>query len=181
MRRLCLLLMLCGCARSSQPAFYTLSARDGAPLSEVKGVVEVRTPKVAGYLDRHELVLRVSAQRLELAGDAQWAEPLDVMLARVLARDLQQRLPAAQVTVESGHARAEASVRVDLDMRRFEGDGDRLVLDALVALRPPQGAPRLQTVTLEREATRGEASMVAGMSELLAELATRIAAALAQM
>ncbi len=168
-------LLLCACGHSAQPAFFALSTRDGGARTDVSRVIEVRTPTLPGYLDRHELVLRVGTQ-LELARNAQWAEALPSMLARVLARDLAQRLPHAQVTIDSGHARTDPQLRIDLDVRRFDIEGGELVLDALVALRPPTGAPTLQTLVLRRQARATTDGLVEGMSELLGELAERIAA-----
>jgi uncharacterized lipoprotein YmbA len=174
------LLLLSACGHSAQPAFYTLTSREGRTRPDVAGVLELRTPKLAGYLDRHELVQKVSSEQLALAQGAEWAEPLAGMLARVLAADLAQRLPAAQVTVDSGHARAEARLRIDLDVRRFERNADgQLVLDAQVAVRPASGAPTVQTFVLQRASHGGSPrDLVRGLSELLAELAERISALL---
>jgi uncharacterized lipoprotein YmbA len=179
MKRAALLWLLAACGHSSQPTLYTLSARDGSARADVTGVLELRTPSVAGYLDRHELVLQVASQRLELARDAEWAEPLDAMIARVLVRNLSQRLPQARITLDSGHARAEPQLRVELDVRRFELDAQgQLVLDGLVALRAPTGAPALLPIALARPLASHRAdALVQGMSELLGELAERIAQA----
>jgi uncharacterized lipoprotein YmbA len=181
--KLALAMLLCGCARSSQPTFYTLSPRDGRAQSDAAGVIELRTPHVAGYLDRHALVLRVMADRLELAPHAEWAEPIDGMLARVIASDLARRLPQAQIVTEA--VRAQPQLRIELDVRRFEiGANDTLLLEALVAIRQPAlpDAVLLQPVALSKRVRGRDAeALVTGMSELLSELAERLAPRLGEL
>jgi uncharacterized protein len=173
------MLLLTACVRSPQPAFYTLSAHEGQPRDDVAGVIEVCTPHVAGYLDRHELVLGIAGQRLQLASEAHWAEPLRAMLARVLAGDLAQRLPQALVFTEDGSMRVEPAVRVELDVHRFDRDGDGdLRLDALIAVRSTaeSASAALQSITLRaRPDSAQPAALVRTMSALLAQLADRLA------
>jgi uncharacterized lipoprotein YmbA len=175
----CLLVCLIACARSSEPQLYTLVARPGSQTWAAAGVLEVRRPHVAGYLDRRELVRRVLQQRLELSRRALWAEPLDAMLARTLAEDLTLRLPNSQVFSELSQVRATPGVIVDLDLQRFEQGADGLVLRALVALHGGTGAPSTLTQVELRRALRGDdsTSQAAAMSDLLGELADRIAQA----
>jgi uncharacterized protein len=172
------MLLLTACARSPRPTFYTLSAHEGEARADVAGVIEVRTPHLAGYLDRHELVLGIEDQRLQLAGEAHWAEPLAAMLARVLARDLAQRLPQAQVFTDDGGMRLEPAVRVELDVSRFERDGEgQLRLDVLIAVRrtAEPAAVSVQSITLRaRPPSARPADLVKTMSALLAELADRL-------
>lgn len=173
------LLVLPACGHSPPPTLYTLTTRPGAPRDEVAGVVEVRTPALAGYLDRHQLVRAVGAARLELVRDAEWAEPLAGMIGRVLASDLAGRLPNAVVTTDSGHARAEAEVRVELDVRRFELDASGgLVFDGVIGLRPLGRPPVLHGIVLTEGAGQAPEQIIGGMSELLSQLAARIASLL---
>jgi uncharacterized lipoprotein YmbA len=170
--------LLMACARSPQPTFYALTARDGRTHPGAAGVIEVRTPHLPGYLDRHELVLGLREQRLELASDARWAEPVAPMLARVLASNLAQRLPHAQVLTNDGHVRAEPLVRVELNVQRFERDAQgKLLLEALVALHVPGStAGVIRQVALHDATSRqGADDLVRGMSALTAQLADQLA------
>jgi uncharacterized lipoprotein YmbA len=50
------------------------------------------------YLARADIVRRMADNRVELAANDRWAEPLDVTFKRVLAIDLSRALDGAQVT-----------------------------------------------------------------------------------
>jgi uncharacterized lipoprotein YmbA len=173
------LLLACACARSPEPRLYTLVARDGPARLATSAVVEVRRPHIAGYLDRREIVRSVLEQRLDIAGDALWAEPLDAMLGRVLARDLALRLPGSKVVTELSTLQVTPDVRIQLDVQRFESVANgALLLNALVLVRNSDSVqpPRLVDLELEtRLAGRETSTRVAGMNELLGQLADQVA------
>ncbi|MGH7913651.1 MAG: PqiC family protein, partial [Candidatus Binataceae bacterium] len=54
--------------------------------------------KLPGYLDRDEVVTRVSPNRLELSNMDRWAEPLDNNFKQVIAQDLTQSLGTHSIT-----------------------------------------------------------------------------------
>lgn len=167
-----------GCGRSPDPRLYTLMTRSGTHTYPAQAlVVEVRRPSIAGYLDRREIVRGVTAQQLELASGALWAEPLATMIGRVLASDLAQRLPQSQVVTEQGALAARPDVRVEIDVQRFEQDRGALVLEAQVSVRDGSATePRLSRVALSTQsAASATGALVAAMNDLLARLADHIA------
>lgn len=174
-----MLLLGCACARSPEPRLYTLVAREGATRFDTSLLVEVRRPHVAGYLDRREIVRSVLGQRLDLAHDALWAEPLDAMLARVLASDLALRMPKSKVVSELSTLQVTPDVRVQLDVQRFESAAeDAVLLRALTSVRRTASNQPPTLVPLEIEAglaDRETSTRVAALNELLGELADRIA------
>ena len=175
---LLILSLLAGCARSTDPRLYTLVARPGRATYPTPGTLEVRRPSIAGYLDRREIVRGVLGERLELSGDANWAEPLDAMFGRVLAADLALRLPQSRVLTDLNTLGAVPDARLDLEVQRFEQGPEGVVLQVLIALRRgDQAAPvSLEAVTLnERVTQHGTEQVVAAMNGLLGELADRIA------
>lgn len=176
-----LLGFLAGCARSSDPQLYTLVAHPGSRSWDAAAVIELRRPHIAGYLDRREIVRRVLAQRLELDHQAVWAEPLDAMLARTLVEALAQRLPNSQILSDMSQVRASPSIIVELDLQRFEQGEDELVLRALVALHGSASVPsELQQVELRGASGGGDTkALVSGMTQLVAQLADRIAGGVA--
>jgi len=183
MRQLLLALcLLSACARSTDPRLYTLVADKSSTTYPISTTVEVRRPSIAGYLDRREIVLAVREERLALAGDSNWAEPLDAMIGRVLAADLALRLPASRVISDASSLGVVPEARVDIEVQRFEQGASGLVLHALIAVR--RGAATmpvgLERVELEqRRASDDTEGAVAAMNVLLGKLADHIARTLA--
>jgi uncharacterized lipoprotein YmbA len=178
-----LLLGLVGCASSAEPRLYTLVAQSGHGSPAVSSVVEVERPSVAGYLDRREVVRRVLSQRLELAHDAVWAEPLDAMLGRILVQDLALRLPQSRVYGEQSGLAATPEERVQIDVQRFEQvSSNEVLLRALVSVRraAPNAQPALRQLELRAELPEGGVDgLVAGLNRALAQLADEVAGMLA--
>jgi uncharacterized lipoprotein YmbA len=100
-------LLLAGCA-SPEPAYFTLAARPGAPQPGGLRLVELRRIGLAGYLDRPEIVRTSADYRLHLGAGERWGEPLGALVARVLAEDLNTRLPGTSVFTASGSISAGA-------------------------------------------------------------------------
>jgi uncharacterized lipoprotein YmbA len=179
------LLFLAGataCGRSAPSTFYALSPESGAVQPARWHTIRLRRPGVAGYLDRPEIVRRIVDFRLGLVDTDRWASPLDEMLGRVLAEDLQQRLPGSSVFTEDGAISADADATVEVDVRRFDvGDSGEVNLVAEVALEK-QGthAPvGTRAVMLRQTPMAGSTTaLVQTMSDLLGKLADQIAALL---
>src|SRR5512147_1114381 len=103
---ICLLIsfLLSGCGNFSPRAdpsrFFTLTAiaQPAAPAAKESsnpggvslGIGPIRLP---GYLDRQEIVTRVSPNRMDLSEYDQWAEPLETNFNRVLGQNLAILLP----------------------------------------------------------------------------------------
>ena len=179
MRRRALLLGLVasGCA-SPEPAYYTLAAVPGRPLGGGPVTVELRRPGIAGYLDRPEIVRAGSAYRLRVATGERWGEPFGDLLGRVLAEDLNQRLPGTSIFTAAGAISAQAIISVELDVQRFDLDaGGDVVLLAQVALsRTRRGAATTRVFRLtQRPVGPSTADLVGAMSISLGALADAVA------
>jgi uncharacterized protein len=179
------LLLLAGataCGSSAPATFYALSPESGAVHPAPFHTVRLRRPGVAGYLDRPEIIRRIVDFRLGLVDTDRWASPLDEMLGRVLAQDLQQRLPGSSVFTEDGAITADADATVEVDVRRFDvGDSGEVNLVAEVALEKQgtHAAAGTRAVTLRQTPTAGSTTaLVHTMSDLLGQLADQIAALL---
>ena len=176
------LCLICACARSSDPRLYTLVAAKGRDTHEASATIEVRRPSLAGYLDRREVVRAVKSERLDVAGDSNWAEPLDAMIGRVLADNLALRLPKSQVLTDLSSLGVVADVRIDTEVQRFEQGPEGLVLRAAVAVRrgTEQKPLGVQIIELKREVDgSGTEAVISTMNALLGELADRVASSLA--
>lgn len=180
MRHLPLLIVLLaaqGCSRSPMPRLYTLTALAGSQASGAPRTLEVLRPKIAGHLDRDEVVGGVSERRLVIDYEDRWGAPLDEMIARVLSENLSLRLPNSQVFTELGTLSVKAEVSIELDVQRFERreDGDvELLAQVVIARRGTETNVQLQRFVLHAEADGGTGPLVETMTRLLATLADRI-------
>jgi uncharacterized lipoprotein YmbA len=183
----CWLLGLCllaACTRSSDPRLYTLVAAQGRQTHEASATIEVRRPSLAGYLDRREVVRAVESERLDVAGDSNWAEPLDAMIGRVLAQNLALRLPKSQVLTDLNSLGVVADVRIDSEVQRFEQGPEGLVLRAVVAVRRGAETKPLSVHIFELKRVvdgSGTEAVIGAMNRLLGELADQVASSLAAL
>ena len=171
---------LAGCGSSPPSSFYALSPESGAAHPSSFRTIKLRRPGIAGYLDRPDIVKTIIDHRLRANDTDRWAAPLDEMLGRVLAEDLEERLPGSVVFTEDGAITADAEATIEIDLRRFEvGAGGDVNLVAEVALEKgdahvPAGtrAVRLK----QAPSAPGTSALVETMSEMLGKLADEIAA-----
>ncbi|MCQ8278598.1 PqiC family protein [Acetobacteraceae bacterium KSS8] len=179
---LAVLAVLAGCG-SSDPDYYTLRAwpgmaQAGGPLS-----LKIRTPSVAGYLDRDYIVSGDRDYRLRLSKDGAWGEPLADMIGQTLASDLQQRLPGTNVFTQAGAISTEAQGTVELDITQFArtNDGQVVLGGALSVKRAQTGnGPALPTSSIPLHLAMtpdgsGVSAEVAALSQLLGQVADRAA------
>jgi len=174
-----------GCA-SPEPAYFTLAPVPAVGVAGGPRQVELRRIGLAGYLDRPEIVRANGAYSLKLAGTERWGEPLGDLVARILAEDLNARLPGTSVFTASGAISAEANATVELDIQRFGAGSSGAGTDAVgevtllaqVAVSRGRGranavarAVRLQV----RPAGPGTGELVAAMSQALGLLADAVA------
>ncbi len=177
---------LAGCAAGvSRPNHYyvlpSLADLPGKPASARAdglslGVLEIDLP---AYLDRPQLVVRDSAERIELREFARWAGALKSDIQRVLAQDLAVLLPGASVYRRPWPRGARPRWLLALAIDRFDADrAGRVRLYAAWQLLDGE-ARRLLAEGRERIEQRpeggGEAAWVAAQGEALAELARRLA------
>jgi uncharacterized lipoprotein YmbA len=176
---LCGLLLLAGCGSSPATAYYALAAVSGSMRQAALGTLEVRRPGIAGYLDRAEILTQWDGQRLQLAQNACWGEPLASMIGRVLAEDLTERLRGTIVFSASSDLSIPAATVIELAIWKFDLGPDGYVhLNALSSVRGA-GQPAARAITLQaRPATTDPNAVVATMSSLLGQLADEIANAL---
>ena len=169
-----------GSPQADPSAFFMLSA----PLGEMAdGVVPVsigvESVALPGYLDRPQIVTRVSDNEIALAEADRWAEPLASNLLRTLEETLAQLLPGSSYVTYPWYAADAPDYVVDLRVRRFEADTTgAVVLDAVWALERDGAAVDTRAIRVDEQAdgpTRADA--VAAQSRAWAELGREIAGA----
>jgi uncharacterized lipoprotein YmbA len=171
-----------GCGSSPEPVFYALAPTRGVTAPLAIHAIRIRRPGLAGYLDRPEIVRGVVDFRLGVTSNERWGEPLDAMLGRVLAEDLDQRVPGSSVYTEDGAITADPEATVEVDFRRFDiGSDGQANLWAEVAVQRGDNSARATSRSVklsQAPAAATTSALVATMSDLLGQLADQIAAML---
>jgi uncharacterized lipoprotein YmbA len=179
------ILTLDACGTSAEPDFYIMSEISGTVYPEAAAVVKVRRPVLAAYLDRPDFV-RETGDRIQIDEMARWTEPIDRMFARVLAEDLQQRLPAGRIMTEDTIPSEKAGFVVNIDLQTFNSvqsghaalKGSFIVTDT--RFRGPARQPLApRPVALAVYTGSSPQSVAAGLSSVTAQLADQIALLLA--
>lgn len=174
--------MMAASCSSPEPAYFTLAAVRGTPQRGGPSLVELRRPGLAGYLDRPEIVRSNTAYQLRVTSGERWGEPFGDMVSRVLAENLNQRLPGSSVFSSNGAISADAGATIEMDVQRLDADpSGRVQLLAQVAV--SRGRSRANAVTRAIQVTTVPASAatvdyVAAMSNALGQAADQIAAML---
>lgn len=168
--------------RSPEPAYFTLAPVRGVAQKGGPALVELRRPGIAGYLDRSEIVRANTPYRLQLASGERWGEPFGDMVARVLAEDLNARLPGTTVFTAAGAISADAGGTIEMDIQRFDMDATgqvRFLAQVVVRRARDRAAAKARQVAVTvAPAGTSTADLVAAMSRALGEAADQIAAML---
>ena len=150
-----------------------------APSKLAVGVGPIQLP---GYLDRQQLVSRVSNNRLDVAENDRWAEPLGDNLGRILAQNLSALLGTENVSVYPWPIERRPTYQAEIEVLRFEPDSARTAdLTARWILRD---VPTRATLSVKEseltESLKGPSTeeSVAALSELLGKLSCEIVEAL---
>jgi uncharacterized protein len=72
------------------------------------------------YLDRPEVVTRMSETELQVSDTDRWGEPLDLNVARVLQQDLSAAYPTLQIVTFPWSNKANIDYCVSVDFQRLE-------------------------------------------------------------
>ncbi|HSH76419.1 MAG TPA: PqiC family protein, partial [Longimicrobiales bacterium] len=119
------LLALAACLgpRSDPSAFFLLSSPPaeaaGAPLAVSIGVGPLTLP---GYLDRPQIVVRLSEDEIRLAESDRWGEPLAGNLVRTVEENLAKLLPGSSYVDYPWYPADAPDYAVEIEVRRFEAD-----------------------------------------------------------
>jgi uncharacterized lipoprotein YmbA len=137
---------------------------------------------IPGYLNRPPLMWRNGPNELQLAEFAQWAEPLQENVARVLGNNLGLLVPTDRVSLFPFPSFTPVETRVEVEITRFGLEPDRSVSLAarwrLVGANGRELLPRRKSFYRVESPGPGHAASVAAMSEALARLSRDIADAM---
>jgi uncharacterized lipoprotein YmbA len=183
-------LLLSACATVSRSSdFYTLSSQaapGGMQASVLTGcrdaVIGIGPVVWPSYLNRPQIVTRLSANRISFDEFHRWAGPLEDDFQRVLIDDLSKLLQTDYVIKYPGRLSYKPRFRVQLHIDQFDGrPGEAVTLKAAwVVVDEGSGKDAALHSADLRVPTTGDGyeAMVAAASEAVAELSRRIAAEL---
>jgi hypothetical protein len=184
-RRLAALLVaaaLAGCGSSPPTQFYALesvaASHQPPPLRGPPLALDaVHLPPV---LDRLPLVRRGPGASLEISERERWGAPLDEMTRRVLARDLEQRLPPGGFITPGAPKPAGGvrSITVTLDEFDLDEEG-RAVAQGSWTLTSPKSGRAADHQPIDIRSEDRAKPQAEAMSDVLATLADRIVARVA--
>ncbi len=182
------LLCAAGCGRSPITRFYTLNTLTNPPAGRqavaaghgmALGLGPVLFP---AYLDRPQIVTRVSPNEVKFAEFHRWAASLKDEFSSKLAQDLSILLATDRVALFPWTSTTPVDVQVKIDVIRFDGvPGKRVVLQATWAIYgKDRTRPRLSRDSAIDEAVeaKGYQGLVAAQSRAVARLGREIAAAI---
>ena len=179
-------MMAAGCASSPPMHYYTLTEVPAtARLPAAGDTVPVRLDRVTipTELDRSQLVRRIDATRLQIVDGDRWAAPLDDTIRRVLSGDLAARLPPNMVANPMEPSIGEKRQLLSVDIAEFYGDAACTVtLRAAWVLKQADSQSSRGTEEARIPASSdcsGVGAVPTAMSQALAQLSDRIAAAIA--
>jgi uncharacterized protein len=166
--------LLAAACSSTEPVLYTISIKPGPVLPGGPAVVQLREVGLARYLDRREIVRSSDGNRLELASNEWWGEPLGAMLARVLVVGLSQRLPGSSIYNENGAISGDPNAVLAVNIQRLDVDKASGTLQLLAQAAVEFNRPRktaARTFSIAKPVTAATiAGQVAAASEAVAEL-----------
>jgi len=140
--------------------------------------VSVTVPE---YLNRLDIVERVSANEAKPIHTEQWGEDLSVAATRAVAENLTMLLPAQDVIMLPARSARSPDYQVNLDLIRFESDAEgQSVLTGRWSIADAAGVERAsgRAAYSERTTGAGYPAMAATMSRNLGAVSRDIAAAL---
>ncbi|MBW1896025.1 MAG: membrane integrity-associated transporter subunit PqiC [Deltaproteobacteria bacterium] len=182
---------LAGCASSPPSRFYMLTPLHGSEEESTQKANErcmligVGPIEVPAYLDRPQIITRISQNELDLAEFHKWAEPLKDSLARVLVQNLSTLLCTKGVFSFPWKDATKVDYQITLDVIRFDGSvGGTVSLVAQWSIFDGEGKEMIATGKsyIKEMAEGGDfKALVAAQSLALANLSRQIASAIREV
>ena len=130
------LIVLCGCLGRSQPTrFYllqpTLSLQTGKAVPAKEGLrIGVGPVEIPEYLDRPQIVTRISKSEFQIDEFNQWAESLTYSIPTILAENLSVLLTTDNLFIFPWPGSTQIDYQVKVDVVRFNAiPGGKIVLE----------------------------------------------------
>jgi uncharacterized lipoprotein YmbA len=175
----CVAVALGGC-RSASTRIYTLEPAAPASHTEVyhAPALRVDTLNVPAGWDRIEILKLSAAGTLQISDFDHWAAPLAQMGRQTLSDDLDQRLPSGSV-IYPRLPKPSGALGVNVDILDFNIVDSQASMRAswiIVSYGNAQGAKRSATLLRSSMSSAEPAAVAHAWSDLIGQLADRIAA-----
>ena len=124
------LMFLGGCASTEPSRFYILQSVSNAGLQsqdvmDRNGVaIGIGPVKIPDYLDRPQIVTRISHNELHLAEFDKWAEPLEDNFSRVFAENLSSELSTNRIFFFPWKRSTVIDYQITVEITRFDSEAD---------------------------------------------------------
>lgn len=177
------LLLMSACRSSTDYQYYLLAGGDGGPgeaarpSGQIVGLGPFAWPD---YLNRSQIVTRLSDNELDVAEFHRWAEPLEQSFLAALAAEVASRARAGRVVVFPWSGRPELDCRVRGEVTRFDTDasGETVLLVNWTVARGPEAPETAHRGRYRSSARPGDyASIAAALSDTVSGFAADLAAA----
>ena len=135
--------------------------------------------KLPGYLDREELVTRISQNRFAVSENDRWIEPLEENVARVLSQNLAALLRPDRLLRYPWQSNQRPAYQLEIEILRFEPDaGQEVQLSArwaVIDTSNKQSRVAKESQFARQAKAKSSEAAVAAMSEALGDLSREIA------
>jgi uncharacterized protein len=137
------MLTFSGCASTEPTRFYLLTPEaNPAPRAEVAEqtniAIVIGAIRLPEYLNRSQIVTRLSENELELGWSDRWAEPLERNFTQVLAQNIEQLLHCRCVSAPATKLPLGGARRIEVDVFRMDGAlGQKAFLDVWWSISTP--------------------------------------------
>jgi uncharacterized protein len=186
---LAFMLALGGCSvlapqKDTTRFFVLMPVQDGAAPSPAAGaasralVIGLGPITIPAYLNRPEVVTRISESELKVSDSDRWGEQLDTNVARVLASDLAGRLGTQEVLNYPWRVNAPIDYAVSVAFQRFERTaGGHVVIQANWTIRNGKELKNMRTgsTSIDEPSGPDNASASEALSRGLAQVCRDIA------
>jgi len=186
-----LLIVIGGCSRTQTAKFYTLNTltdaqAGGQAVASDQGVAVGLGPiRLPEYLDRPQIVTRVSPNEVRFAEFERWAAPLAGSFSSTLAENMSTFLGTDRIALYPWKATTPIDYRVEIEVSRFDGKpGDSVLLQSqwIVFSKDRTKVLRTKTSSLSEPVNgKGYEALVAAQSRALATLGREIAEAVGSL
>jgi len=178
-RAVVVLLLLSGCSFFSRTKndIYYADRRSGAPVAARGTPIGIESVELPPGLDRREIVVRKADHQLEVRSNELWSAGLQTAVLHTLAFDLASRLQEGMVILP-GQVKPAAMRSIDVVFEELAaGPEQKVILDARWKLGV---VTHHETIAVDVPSLDSK-NVATGMSQAIAALADRIAAALAAL
>lgn len=187
---LLVILAFSGCAGTEPARFYLLSPGvnpgfAGGVTEQTDFIVMVGVIRLPEYLNRSQIVTRLSENELELGWSDRWAEPLERNFSQVLAQNLEQLVHCRFVSVLAPtKPLLGITHRIEVDVVRMDGVlGQKACLDAWWSIHTPEKKTLLTRKSSLVQPVKGYGyeAFVQAQSRALFDLSREIATAISEL